>query len=540
MKKSLYLSFAYLWLLCLTACSTDDEPRSFEPRLFIGEATEITRTTATISGSIELEGETPMPELCFHYGTTAACEGTSNKVKPKDGRVSYNLRDLMPGRTYYYFLESANGRVMLQSPMASFTTEPNEKPKVGEACLLSLAPLSVVASATVLDDGGEALTGAGFYLSVAGSDKSVRFEAELSADMSEFKLRIGGLLENTSYELTPFASNTAGESMGKTATFVTSSAIKLDEAGTLGELLGDSRFEITSVSIAGELNGDDLRCLREMMGCEVDGEVRGKLADANLAEMTIVAGGGPYDGEHFAEDNIVGQGLFADCKEIENITLPEHATAIGKDAFNRCSALRSIVIPANVSSLVPSTDCPALEVIAVSEANDFYSSIDGVLFNAAVDELVWYPVGKTGYYELPATVAALGDYAFEGCRLTSIVLPDALTNIGLAVFKDSTLERIVMPGLLKTIPKATFQDCFNLKEVHLGELTELVGDYTFSECPLEALYIKAEIPPVCSKTAFGTGEEIFDKCILYVPTQSKSIYRNHQRWGQFSKIRSIE
>ena len=48
-------------LLTLAACSSDEAPDNFEPRLVTGEASDITRTEAVIAGEVVLQGSTDMP-----------------------------------------------------------------------------------------------------------------------------------------------------------------------------------------------------------------------------------------------------------------------------------------------------------------------------------------------------------------------------------------------------------------------------------------------------------------------------------------------
>ena len=58
-----------LALVLVVSCSEDDAPDNFEPRLFVGEAVDITRNEATVTGGVELRGSTLEPELGFVYGT---------------------------------------------------------------------------------------------------------------------------------------------------------------------------------------------------------------------------------------------------------------------------------------------------------------------------------------------------------------------------------------------------------------------------------------------------------------------------------------
>lgn len=47
-------------LLTLAACSSDEAPDNFEPRLVTGEASGVTRTEAVIAGEVVLQGSTDM------------------------------------------------------------------------------------------------------------------------------------------------------------------------------------------------------------------------------------------------------------------------------------------------------------------------------------------------------------------------------------------------------------------------------------------------------------------------------------------------
>jgi len=48
--------------------------------------------------------------------------------------------------------------------------------------------------------------------------------------------------------------------------------------------------------------------------------------------------------------------------------------------------------------------------------NDFFSSIDGVLFDNPHSILIAYPPGKTGGDTAPPSVKSIEDGAFDGCK----------------------------------------------------------------------------------------------------------------------------
>lgn len=72
--------------------------------------------------------------------------------------------------------------------------------------------------------------------------------------------------------------------------------IKLDEAGTLPDKIGSTKkFQITNLKIIGEINGTDLRMIREMAGNDAWGDkTNGMLSVLDLSDAKIVEGGDYY------------------------------------------------------------------------------------------------------------------------------------------------------------------------------------------------------------------------------------------------------
>lgn len=534
----LSLLTAIMLPLLLAACSSDEAPDNFEPRLITGEASGITRTEALIAGEVMLQGSTAMPELSFRYGTTDQMDHTTGVLAPDGNKVQLQLTGLQPGTMYYYSLHGTNGRVELQGNTMTFVTVPNDRPTVGVPAVLSQGPMSVIVEYEITDDGNEAITATGCYVTDTGTGDTQNVEAETpGAEGVGMRVRIGGLRQNATYEIKAYAANNEGESVGDALIFTTSDAVVLAAAGEFEELMGDYKYEYESLSIAGPMNGDYLRCLRQMMGRNADGTATpGRLSQINMADASIVAGGGVYGSSRYTEDNVVGYGLFADCTGITDVTLPANAVKIEKDAFMNCTSLTSITIPASAADISPSSGCTSLADINVSAANTAYCSIDGVLFNAGATDILWFPIGKQGDYTLPATVKAIGDYAFQGCRITRFTLPDNLTEIGQAVFYGSSVEEVTMPSGLRLIPTATFQKCGKLTTVRLGAATELISDYVFDGCPLKHLYIDAQYPPVCNSNALTSTPDFLPTCTLHVPKGRRNFYRADDSWKRFGTI----
>lgn len=543
MFNRLYITFvAVVALLC--SCSSD-KPDSLEPHLQTLPATDITRTEATILGRCQTDNDADMPQLWFRYGADESMSERSEALDAADGSVSMRLRNLTAGTTYYYMLQGGNGTAVLSGETLNFTTLPNLQPTIGDVKVLSSSPMSVIVGYRIADDGGDEIAESGCR--VSRQDGAAMSDGEKETTIMQigsvgadgfYRLRIGNLQPSTAYTICPFAKNRNGEAVGEPLSFTTPTAVVLDEAGMLSVVIGDDIYKYTTISIAGPLNGDDLRTLRHMAGRGIDGSAtNGRLADIDISGARIVAGGGVYDAARYSEDDVVGVGLFAACNNLKNIKLPMDVVRIEKDAFLNCSSLHSIVIPATVSSIVPSAGCTSLEEISVSGANTSYTSSDGVLLSGDAKSILWFPMGKRGDYALPATVTAVGPYAFRDCSIEKFVFPAGLTKIGECAFYNSKVKEVVLPSTLKMLPTGVFQKCADLKTVRLGDDVELLSDYVFDGCPLTDLYITAPLPPVCSSNTFATtGADFVKTCRLHVPKGRKKYYRANAKWNVFDNI----
>lgn len=541
---------AVLCVLGLASCSSD-KPDNFEPQLQTLEAIDITRNEATMVGQCHTTGSTEMPQLWFCYGDdpsmsqkTAVLTPADNNGGKPDGTVVYRLNQLTPSTTYYYKLQGGSGNVVLSGEQLSFTTQPNAKPKAGEVTVLGISPLSAIVSYSISETGGDPITESGCYLSrqdggTMGDATTIKLVQTGDADDNGmFRLRIGGLQPEVAYSIRPFAANKNGEDVGEAVSFVTTSTSIINDAGQLTELVGDDKYRFTTLSIAGFLNGDDLRTLRDMAGCDNEGKATaGQLSDIDLSGAQIAEGGKAYAEGHFTQTNVVGKAMLASCEKLKRIVLPLQTTKIEADAFRNCSSLHTIEVPTLVESIETSAGCTALAEINVQAGNSHYSSKDGVLLSGDGKSILWFPMGKEGEYTLPSTVTTVGDYAFRNCRIETFHFSDGLTSIGKYAFYNSSVKEVSLPSTVKQIPTGLFQKCADLTTVHLGKNTEMLGDYVFDGCPITNLYISAPTPPYCSNNTFASsGNNIFSTCRVHVPKNRRIYYRGDMIWAQFRRM----
>lgn len=522
-----------------SGCSAYDAPFNPSPTFSVEEALDITRNEATVAGTIADNGGKGLTSLRFEWwANNGGTVLSSPSLTPDNGRVEYRIEDLKPGVTYSYRLRGDNGRVEITSDDMQFTTLPNVIPTVSPLTPLAKGPASVIASFVIEDNGGEDIIEAGCHIRNLDSGKTVDVTANLNeATAGHIILTMTGLDKMANLELTPYAANTIGEATGCAMLITTDNSISTTSPGSLSQLMGEDRYGYTSLSFSGQMNGDDIRTLREMAGLDFYGnDTGGQLTAIDLTDVNIVEGGSNYIESRAIEKDVIGYGMFKDLARLQSIMLPLSAKRIDEQAFKNCSSLASITIPASASSIGQSDGCTSLSSIQVSAANKYFKSIDGVLFNADATKIMWFPLGKDGNYTLPSSVESIGEYAFRNCRITSFTMPDNITEIGMGAFYGSSVETVTLSNNLATIPQATFQQCLNLKCIHIGSETSLIGEYAFDGCPLSDIYIAAAIPPVCYNATFNSSYPLLTSCTLHVPESSLARYRAHNKWGKFENI----
>ena len=123
---------------------------------------------------------------------------------------------------------------------------------------------------------------------------------------------------------------------------------------------------------------------------------------------------------------------------------------IGSGAFKGNRHVTSVSIGSSVTSILPDAfaGCPELKSITVSDENQYYSSVDGVLYDAGEMYLYVYPGGKTDdSFTVPDTVQTIGMYAFyDNEHIRSLIVGRNVTAIYEEAFCGLTnLAEITLP-----------------------------------------------------------------------------------------------
>ena len=181
----------------------------------------------------------------------------------------------------------------------------------------------------------------------------------------------------------------------------------------------------------------------------------------------------------------IGDYAFYHCPFLTSITIPDSVTSIGYSAFRYCSSLTNVTIPSSVTSIGDRAfgECLKLISIEVSDANTYYTSIDGVLFNKDGTELLCYPRGGKTVYIIPDGITSIGNYAFFNCmNLVSVIMPDSVTSIGEWAFYNCEITSIVIPYSVTSIGKDAFAGCTSLVSVTISDSVTSIDNAAFYSC----------------------------------------------------------
>lgn len=231
----------------------------------------------------------------------------------------------------------------------------------------------------------------------------------------------------------------------------------------------------------------------------------------------------------------IGENAFLDCSGLTSITIPPSVIFLEFQAFAGCISLISIYIPSSVKNISDQVFVLCSGLITVDKENTNYSSLDGVLFDKTKTKLIQCPVSKKGSYNIPSSVALIGDYSFFKCYdLTSIIIPSSVDSIGSGAFEYVGLKSVDIPSSVKSIGVNAFYRCSGLRSVNIPSSVTSVGDGAFSYCSgLTSIVTNGYPVMLGTYTFYGLNK---DNCTLTVPYGAKGLYAVAKVWSDFKNI----
>lgn len=129
----------------------------------------------------------------------------------------------------------------------------------------------------------------------------------------------------------------------------------------------------------------------------------------------------------------IDKNLYLNNDVITNLVIPTGVTSISDYAFYGCNDITSITIGESVTNIGESafSCCNDLIVITVADENQYFSSVDGNLYDKDKTTLIQYAIGKTDTsFIIPDGVTSIGFFAFKNCgSITSVTISASVTSM---------------------------------------------------------------------------------------------------------------
>ncbi len=217
----------------------------------------------------------------------------------------------------------------------------------------------------------------------------------------------------------------------------------------------------------------------------------------------------------------IGRGAFQNCANISRFELPQTVKTIASDAF------------------IGMTDNQQFSILGGK--SEYFSILDGVLFNATQTKLIAFPAGKAiDSYEIPDSVreigahafqnarlksillnrvSSVGSYAFHATRLTALTIPDSVTSLGEGAFSSNgALATLSIGHGLASLPTSAFSGSTLLSSVHIPANITYIGQMAFYEC-----YTLSSVTFAEGSKLTAIGSSAFEACDLREITIPKSV-----------------
>lgn len=275
-----------------------------------------------------------------------------------------------------------------------------------------------------------------------------------------------------------------------------------------------------------------------------------KFNDVNIIKERAFAYAGFTSLTDFGNVKELSERAFSSCTSLTTVTITDSVTTVGGYAFASCSKLTSITLGKNVQTfgvnmfesngnafetVAPALySCSALKTVNVADGNEYFKSIDGVLYGRYVSGkdfgeggvLYMLPAsnGMTEY-SAPSTLKVTLPYSINAHKtVTEIKANDGLENIGKATFYSSKkLASINIPASVNYIGANIFLGCSGLKSVSLDPNNKTYESVTGNLIYLRASKTVVLYTGIDPDTTILEGTLVIDDAVFMSNTKITSI-----------------
>lgn len=188
---------------------------------------------------------------------------------------------------------------------------------------------------------------------------------------------------------------------------------------------------------------------------------------------------------------------FDDLDNIENIVI-SGAVDVPRYMFEKCTGLKEVILKNGILSVGEYVfkGCSSLESVIFENVALKKISVDMFSGCSALSSIA-----------LPDSVTEIERNAFFETGLRNIQLPEKLTLIGAYAFCNcKNLEQVQLPSQLKELGNGAFSSCENLAQIQLPSQLNKLGTDAFRDCTsLDKIDIPAGLKQIESATFCNTG-----------------------------------
>ena len=242
----------------------------------------------------------------------------------------------------------------------------------------------------------------------------------------------------------------------------------------------------------------------------------------------------------------IGNSAFSGCSSLTAINIPEGVTSIGGGAFSGCSSLTAITIPASVANIerYAFSGCSALATVNIPENSKLLK----------LGERIFESCGSLNAIYIPAGVKNIGSHAFSGCNSLSEVHAssiEAWCNILFGGYYSNPLyysrklyingehvTDLTVPISVAALKQYAFDGCSSLTSVTLPVSLTSIGNGAFSGCSgITNMYCYADNVPSVEGNPFDNS--LLESATLSVPENVLANYQSTAPWSSFATIMGL-
>ena len=204
--------------------------------------------------------------------------------------------------------------------------------------------------------------------------------------------------------------------------------------------------------------------------------------------------------------------LFENNDRITGIVIPEGVTSIGDGAFSYCENLTSVTLPSTLETLGEDVfnSCDNLTSIE-DKSGRFLKTVDGIVYSADGTQIIAVLTSASGEIHIAEGVTEISYGLFNVSGITSIVIPEGVTNIGDWAFGwCDDLTSVTLPSTLETLGESAFASCNKLTSIvdKSGKFTKNVDGIVYTPDGTRMIAVLAS----------ASGEVRIAKGVTEIPT----------------------